>query len=391
MAVVAAIALGFAASVRGCGESPVIPDQTLTPVTSTADRTRTPLATPSQQEPITELRVAYINLMSPISLDANDTTAADTFEQRMEMLIEELKAFKPDIVAFSEAAWTKETGYASERLVAGLRMEPYFVRSNPWFPGQSREDSEALVKLQGFEEGELVLVRSPFTILEGKRQPLNPRTSESEGRVALHLAVGAPPPLERIDVYVTHLTGGDERLRTLQAESLVSFVESTRGNGPAVIMADLSSTPESLVAATISNAGFVDVFSAFEVPAAPDGTTTVEVESPEATATEEQTATPIPGDGDDGESEPSPTVAPSDISFVTCCRSTVLGEQPPLTVRTDFIFSYGLLPPALAVFGSEPKTRADGMPIYISDHNGLQAVFPIGGEPFDPNLAFHDR
>jgi hypothetical protein len=61
----------------------------------------------------------------------------------------------------------------------------------------------------------------------------------------------------------------------------------------------------------------------------------------------------------------------------TCCRPAILGEQPELTQRTDFLLTSGWGPSAVATFGHVPAPRADGTPLYASDHNGISAVFPL--------------
>ena len=65
----------------------------------------------------------------------------------------------------------------------------------------------------------------------------------------------------------------------------------------------------------------------------------------------------------------------------TCCREGVMGEQAPLTSRTDYILTSQWMPSALGVFADLPKKLEDGSLLYASDHNGLTAVFPISGPP----------
>ena len=72
-----------------------------------------------------------INLMSPISLDATKTTAADTFDARLELVIEQLKEFKPDLVAFSEATRTAAHGSVEDRLVKELKLESIYLTAKP--------------------------------------------------------------------------------------------------------------------------------------------------------------------------------------------------------------------------------------------------------------------
>jgi endonuclease/exonuclease/phosphatase family metal-dependent hydrolase len=316
------------ASVPGCGEDSAVSDPV--PVPAAVSPTPTPpITSVSQGQQPTELRVAFINLMSPIAVDANNAVAAQTFEQRLDALLEEIKAFNPDIVAFNEVSWTKANGSATERITKALKMEFQPVRANPWFPGQSKEESDKTAQQIGFEEGELVLSRYP--ILRAERKALNPRTSETESRAALHLVIRAPMPIGEMDVYITHLTGGGDRVRQAQAADFTAFVARTRGHGPALIVGDLGETPDGAAPATIVQAGFLDLV---------------------------------------------PVLAP-EISIATCCRDALVAEQPAVTARTDYIFARGLLATGLAVFGEKPKKQADGTLLYGSDHNGLFVTFSL--------------
>lgn len=318
-------AAGAAVSCGGNGGGEFPP---ATPGSPTPATTVTPSPT-EQIPPMTELRVAYINLLSPVTTDSNNLVAAETFEQRIEIVVDELKQFKPDIVGFSEVFKVKDLQNAQDLLVAGLKMDFQYVRANPWTPNQTREQSDEMVKLAGFEEGELLLVRPPLAALESNRQALNPRNSESEGRVCLHVPIQGPTELGRVDVYVTHLTSDNERTRQQQTSDILDFIRRTRGIGPTLILGDLNDTPESEAVATFLDAGFTDIAQVDE--------------------------------GSPG--------------YTTCCRESVLGEQPELTRRTDYIFSARMGPALVSLLGDEPKKRADDSWLYASDHNGLKAVF----------------
>jgi hypothetical protein len=66
-----------------------------------------------------------------------------------------------------------------------------------------------------------------------------------------------------------------------------------------------------------------------------------------------------------------------EANLPTCCREKIVGEQPPLTLRTDYFFADRWVAPALQPWGDKPHARADGTLLYPSDHNGLMAVFPL--------------
>jgi endonuclease/exonuclease/phosphatase family metal-dependent hydrolase len=279
--------------------------------------------------------VAVINLMSPVSVDANNPVASDTFDERLDLIIEDLKAFKPDLVGFNEATWTAAHGAAVERLAKGLKMEWQYGRSNPWFPGQTKEASDETAKQIGLDEGDCILSRYP--ILWAKRESLNPRTSETEGRAALHVVVKGPGSLGEIDVYIAHLTGGGEQVRKAQATDFVNIIKTTRGKGPLLVMGDMSEPVDSATHRVYQEAGLKDLVA--------------------------------------------------DPALMTCCRENVVGEQAALTTRTDYLLSDAWMAGAVGLLADAPKKRADGTLLYASDHNGLTAVFSLKAPASAPRGA----
>lgn len=290
---------------------------------TTAAATVTTEVTPAP----TEFRVAFINLMSPVSVDATNNAASDTYDQRLGYVIDELKTFKPDLVAFNEATNTRNHGDAVATLAKELKMEQQKVRSNPWFPNADKAQNDEIAKQSGFEEFEVILTRANFPILKADPFWLNPRTSETEGRAALHVVVKTGTSVGNIDVYVTHLTGGGDKVRAQQAASVVGFIKDTRGPGPLVLLGDLSDVSTSGAHKAFIDAGLRDLGS--------------------------------------------------DETIQTCCRDAVIGEQPPLTQRTDYIFTDRFPPAKEQIWADKPQKRADGSLLYASDHNGLTAVFPL--------------
>lgn len=331
-ALLAPIAL-FALACGGSGSEPLPPraSSTVAPATAVASSPAAP--TPA---PPTELRVAFINLYSPLTLDANDPIAGDTFEARLKLIVDELKKLNPDVVGFNEASVTAR-GSASAYLAKELKMEPIYLRANPWFPGQSKEQSDELVKLTGFEEGELFLVRTDRWPLAQDPEwvVLNPRTSETgERRIGVHIRLKAVAPVGAIDLYLTHLTGGGERIRGQQAQYFANWITATRGSGPVIVLGDFSELPGSSAMAVFPPLGLTDVAAA--------------------------------------------------ATLGTCCRETVVGEQEPLPTRTDYILASGWQPTRVALFAQNPGQRADGTPLYASDHNGLVAVFDLAAYDAGP-------
>lgn len=296
-----------------------------------------PQATPTEKPPSpTEFRVAFINLYSPISVDANNPVADETYDDRLQEVIDALRAFNPDLVGFNEATVTAAHGSAIARLAKELKMEYQYVRANPNFPGSTPEQNEALARQIGFEEGELVLSRYP--ILRWEPRLLNPRTSESgEVRAALHLVIKGPDTVGDVDVFITHLTGGGDAVRARQAADFVNFIAQSRGRGPVIAMVGQSDPSGESTYPQFSAIGLHDVAG----------------------------------------QEP----------FATCCRESVLGEQPALTVRSDYLLYGSWAPASFQLFADAPKPRpSDGQLLYASDHNGIAAVFPVP-KPDEPKIA----
>jgi hypothetical protein len=63
----------------------------------------------------------------------------------------------------------------------------------------------------------------------------------------------------------------------------------------------------------------------------------------------------------------------------TCCRSSVVGDQPELTTRPDCIMALGFASGTVQLFAQSPVSQPDGTKLYASDHNGLFAVFSLEG------------
>lgn len=326
VALTMAVALA-AAFTGGCGgddDIEIIPP----PGTGTALPATT--ATPEPAAEPTELRVAYLNLMSPVTLDRTNTVAADTFDTRLAMVVEELKLFKPDLVAFSEVTDTKEHGRVASVLAKELKMEPLYVRAKPWYVGSSQEANDAIVKSTGLEEGGLILVNgSRFPNPEGERKWLNPRTSEAEVAAGLWMRLKGPASIGTIDVFVSQLTGTDTRVRAQQAADFAQFIKAKRGPGPAIVLGDIGDAVGTPTHQVFLDLGLVDLFAGTEV--------------------------------------------------TTCCRDSVVGEPAPPELRTDFMFSSGWKPAELGLFVDQPKKQDDGTLVFASDHNGIRAVFPILG------------
>ncbi len=287
--------------------------------------------TPTPTTPPTEFRVAFVNLMHGRPLDVSNTVPDATLKERLAMIIEELKAFNPDVVGLNEASITKAHGNIAAHIAKELKMEFQYRLSTPWLQTQTYADAQKVATQTDFEEGEAVLVSARYKLLRWDFRALNPRTSNTESRTALWVRMEGPEQVGMIDVYIAHLTAGTDKERATQATDLLKFVKDTRGTGAIFVLGDFSEPPGSETQKALLDGGLTDVLATLKEP----------------------------------------------LPLGTCCRDNVLGEQAPLTLRTDYIFSGAWLATSGVVLGAKPGKRPDGTLLYASDHNGVGAVFSL--------------
>lgn len=324
-ALVAVVAI--AALSCGNGDAPGAPGSPV-PGGTAPTSTLPPALTP---EPRTELRVAFMNLYSPHSAGEEDSgIAAATFSQRLGIVVAELKDLDPDIVAFNDVYWSEETGSALSRLASELKMEFLYARSSPWRPGQTKEESDDLVRQLGYDRGVLLLSKEP--ILAASREVIAWNDiDEGHAYVALHVTVQGPADAGVLDIYVAELDGVTEGQAPAATRALIGFVIETRGDGPVIVMGSLGIPHDSELMILYEEAGLIDVTRRILGDRAP----------------------------------------------ATCCRESVLAPGTPLTERSDFILTDGWLPSRVRYFGHLPQRTGDGMMLYASVRNGLMAALPI--------------
>lgn len=326
--------------------------------------------------PPTELRVAFINLGSPIAVDDTDHVAAETFFERLQLVAAELEELQPDIVALTDATWTRELETSAwDVLASALRMEPHYQRANPWFPGQNREASNATRDLVGFEEGDAILSRYP--IRKGSRIALNPRASENEGRSALHVVMLIEPYGE-VNVYISRLAGAEET-REAQAADLRAQIEETGNGRPTLVFTDVGLGGAPGAVSVFTESGFEDLGAGAgdEAMATCCRTGMLFDVPPETPVGGEGVAPPMPtGDapagGDAGGDDDDPGTPASE------------GPDELAETRTLYVFSEIWGATSVDVFAERPNLRADGSRLYASDHNGVFAVLSlVDGWPDD--------
>lgn len=168
---------------------------------------------------------------------------------RMDLIADEIRRQDADIVCLQEVPWTRQLGSGAEYLANRVGMNYLYLRAN----GNRR----AIL----FEEGAAILSRYP---LQGAASAeLQPRAGFFEHRVVLHATVSTA--WGDVDVFVTHLTHGDQEVNRQQAASLAAFVQTT-GRAPAVVAGDLNAAEDSAQIQSLRQS-WVDAYRA----ANPDG------------------------------------------------------------------------------------------------------------------------
>lgn len=171
------------------------------------------LSTPRREGP---LRVLSLNVL-------HGRPDFENLADRMDIVADEIIAQDADIVLLQEVPWVPEMGEAAEYLANQCGMNHVYLRSNGNRWGIL------------FEEGSAILSR--FELRDPSSIELRPQAAIFEHRTALHAT--AVTPWGDFDIFVTHLTDGEEQINAAQMASLQAFV-STTGSAPALIGGDFN-------------------------------------------------------------------------------------------------------------------------------------------------------
>ncbi len=153
----------------------------------------------------------------------NVRNTADRWPERAPLLVEQLVALDPDVIALQEVRRFPDQARRIAREAA--RGGPTWETRKAYKTGVKR-----------LWEGIAVLSRLPVTGHSRLRLP-------GQSRVALRTTVETPAGLA-VDVYATHLADGDEAVRTAQARRLLAWMDQRR-DMPQVLVGDFNSRPGS--------------------------------------------------------------------------------------------------------------------------------------------------
>jgi endonuclease/exonuclease/phosphatase family metal-dependent hydrolase len=245
--------------------------------------------------------------------------------ERLEIVVQQLAALRPDVVALQEASVGGKRGNVAERLGRALGIEWIHAPTTSQVFGIGWLD-RAITSAIRFNEGPAVLSRFPIV---GSEVVALPRCANRLfPRVLLRVEVQTPRgPL---DFYSTHTSRDDCQLRRV-----AELVGARRGPLPAIVAGDFNTLESAEAYAELLGAGFVDAFRAVN-PAATGPTS----------------------------------------------RQQVHAAQSTVSRRIDFVFVVPGANGVPRVLESRvvldiPRRRADGTTLWPSDHYGVLAVIEI--------------
>jgi endonuclease/exonuclease/phosphatase family metal-dependent hydrolase len=223
-------------------------------------------------EPARPLRVITFNLLhgGPSSgLDGDD----QQLERRLEMVVDELRALAPDVLALQEASIGRQRGNVAQRLAERLRLHHVHAPATERV-FRSGMLGRLVVRLLNFSEGPAILSRFPIVRSEVHDLPRCARWFDPRVLLAAEVATPTGP----LQVYSTHTARDD-----CQPRRVAELVAARRGLRPSILMGDLNVREDSLaIAAMVGHAGFVDAYRAAN-PTLPGLTVWQRIDAPEPT------------------------------------------------------------------------------------------------------------
>jgi endonuclease/exonuclease/phosphatase family metal-dependent hydrolase len=159
--------------------------------------------------------------MATLNLERNDKR----WEARRELVIDQLAALQPDVVAFNEICIPLQTGRWLQRMARERLQLPFALLQ------QSKVNGSSLL------EGEALLTRYPVV----ETANWDYRTLDAVAQVARLDIEG-----HLLDVYVTHLyrSRGDDALRLFQVQQLLAWIQTREDVEARVVCGDFNATLE---------------------------------------------------------------------------------------------------------------------------------------------------
>ena len=284
-----------------------------------------PAAAAAEDRP---LRVVTFNLLhgGPWSgLTGRD----DYLEARLGLIISQLRALDPDVVALQESPISRWRGDIAARLAQALGLAHVHARATERVFGW-RPLGWLVMRALGFVEGPAILSR--FPIESSAIHDLPRCVHRLDPRVALRADLATPAGTLR--VYSTHTSRDDCQTREVGAVALAG-----RGPLPTLVLGDLNTGESTTALDELRERGFVDLFR-----------------------------------------EANPTALGATV------RQDVLAQGPTARRRIDYVLllpgtRVGAQVVSSRVVLDTPGRREDGGPLWPSDHYGVLAEIRLSAPP----------
>ncbi len=196
----------------------------------------------------------------------------DHLEARLGLIIAQLRALDPDVVALQESPVSRWRGDVAARLAGALGLTHVHARATDNVFGW-RPLGRLVMGALGFVEGPAILSR--FPIVSSTVHQLPHCVHRLDPRVALRADLDTPAGLLR--VYSTHTSRDD-----CQTQRLGELALAERGPLPALVLGDLNTGEGATALAELRARGFVDLFREAN-PTLPGATARQDVLAPAST------------------------------------------------------------------------------------------------------------
>jgi endonuclease/exonuclease/phosphatase family metal-dependent hydrolase len=201
------------------------------------------------------------------------TGNGQNLDRRLDMVVEELRGLRADVIGLQEASTSRRRGGTAARLAAALGLQHVYAAASSRFFGNSWMD-RVVAGLLNFSEGPAILSRFPLLDWEVHDLPRCGRLLDS--RVLLGATLQTPwGPLR---AFSTHTRG-----EPCQTRRVAELLRERRGRLPAVLMGDFNAAPDSAaITALTGEAGFLDAYGAAK-PTQPGPTVWQRIDDPVST------------------------------------------------------------------------------------------------------------
>ena len=196
----------------------------------------------------------------------------DQLEARLALIVAQLRALEPDVIALQEAPVTRWRGDVAARLAERLGFDHVHARATERVFGW-RPLGRLVLGALGFVEGPAVLSR--FPIVASAVHELPHCAHRLDPRVALRADVATPAGV--LAVYSIHTSRDD-----CQTARVAELVRAQRGPLPSLALGDFNTWESAPALRAFLDDGFVDVFRAAN-PEDDGATTRQQIDAPAPT------------------------------------------------------------------------------------------------------------